>query len=294
MYAGKFRRVPRPDYRRERIETPDSDFIDLDLIDNHSDRIAILLHGLEGSADRPYMRGMTQALSAAGWNICAVNFRGCSGQTNRLASSYHSGATYDLITILNHIGDQYRHTSAVGFSLGGNLMLKYLGETPEQNGIDAAVAISVPCDLKASSNQLAQTQNRPYMYNFLRSLRGKIEEKARLFPDQVSMDGYSSIRTFQDFDDQYTAPLHGFRDAEHYWAQCSSRQFLTSISVPTLMISALDDPFLPERCYPEDEAKQSNNLFLEAPQYGGHVGFFDREMYWTERRAVEFLGACAS
>jgi len=170
-------------------------------------------------------------------------------------------------------------------------MLKYLGESREQSGIDAAVAISVPCDLKASSNQLARVQNRPYMRNFLRSLRSKIEDKATRFPDQVSADDYSSIRTFRDFDDRYTAPLHGFRDAEHYWATCSSRQFLSAIRVPTLMISALDDPFLPEACYPEDEARRSSNLRLDLPKYGGHVGFCGRDRYWSELRAVDFLKA---
>ena len=286
-------------FERERIETPDGDFLDLDWVHNTlnlngSGRVVVLLHGLEGCSERAYMRGMTKVLSAAGWTVCALNFRSCSGELNRLPRSYHSGVTEDLKTVLSAISDRYEHVCAAGFSLGGNVLLKYLGEEGGGSKIEAAVAISTPCDLKGSAEKLELESNRKYMRRFLRSLSAKMEAKSRLFPEQICVDDFESIRSFRAFDDRYTAPLHGFDDAEDYWRRCSSKSFLKHITIPTAILTAKDDPFLSESCYPEEEARLNSNVFLDTPRFGGHLGFYNRNTFWSERQVVKFLGEAIS
>lgn len=285
-------------YTRERISTPDNDFLDLDWVRSGSDRCIVLCHGLEGNSQSNYIRGMVRAFSRRGIDVLAWNFRGCSGEPNKTSRFYHSGATEDLHTVLSHVlaSNRYRQIDLIGFSLGGNMMLKYLGDglydIPEV--VRRAIAFSVPCDLAACSAELARPHNALYMRRFLRLLHGKIRAKMRLLPGVLDDTNYKELRTFQDFDDRYTAPLHGFRDANHYWSVCNSRQFISSVRIPTLLVNALDDPFLAPTAYPVTEA-QSNPLFtLETPRYGGHCGFvlFNREEeYWSEKRAVHFLQA---
>jgi len=295
IVEGKFRSIPRPDWTRQRIELPDGDFLDVDRLVSGHDRLCIVLHGLEGSTERPYMRTLAHALKNAGWDVAAVNFRGCSGETNRMARSYHSGATKDVVSVLDQMAPSYSTVAAVGFSLGGNVLLKHMGETGDANRVDAAVAISVPCDLRAGAMQLATRANWIYMWNFLRSLRTKIEIKAVMFPELVSMEGYDELRTFKDFDDAYTAPLHGFRDAEHYWSACSSLGYLHAIRRPTLILNALDDPFLPDACYPRELARSSDTISLEIPRFGGHVGFRDADgSTWSDTRVISFLETALS
>ena len=289
IWASKVRSVDTPARERRRLDTPDGDFLDVDCLRNGASRAVVLLHGLEGSAERTYMKGMTQVLAADGWDVVSMNLRGCSGEPNRLPRSYHSGATEDLRAVLDTLGNGYDTMAAVGFSLGGNLLLKYLGEEGSQSRFDAAVAVSVPCDLAGSSNQLALPGNRLYMWNFMRSLRRKVQEKAERFPDIVSTEGLNDMRTFHEFDDRYTAPLHGFRDAEHYWAACSSRSFLPEIRVPTLLLNAVDDPFLSEGCYPVDACLRSQHVTLEMPDTGGHVGFLSGDQPSPETRGAAFL-----
>jgi predicted alpha/beta-fold hydrolase len=303
VFPHLFRRVRGVAYRRERIDTPDGDFLDLDWscangqsVQDGTGRLAVLAHGLEGDSNRGYVRGMARALNRAGWDAVAWNLRGCGGEPNRTARLYHSGATEDLHAVLGHVASAGRHRSAalVGFSLGGNITLKYLGE----RGLDfplpieGAVAISVPCDLTDSSVRMEADDCRPYMARFLRSLHRKIRLKRHRFPDLLDDTGYRRIRTFREFDDRYTAPLHGFRDADDYWRRCSSRQFLAGLRVPTLLVNARNDPFLAGGCYPVAEAESNPSLFLEMPAGGGHVGFaaFGHDgLYWSEARAVEFL-----
>ena len=281
--------VSAPRYTRERIDTPDGDFMDLDWSKTNSPRVAVILHGLEGSSDRPYMRGIVNTLNAANWDVAAVNFRGCSGEPNRRMLSYHSGATYDLKTILDHVFKAYDNVSIVGYSLGGNLMLKYLGEMGAQARVRSAIAFSVPCNLKASATQLARKRNRIYMWKFLNALRAKVEAKASMFPGVIDVSDYDQVRDFTTFDERYTAPLNGFENAEDYWKKCSCTQFLAGIRIPTLLVSAADDPFLPDSCYPIKEAESSKYFSLEIPRLGGHVGFHQRGRYWSERRVVNFL-----
>ncbi len=288
----------------ERLELPDGDFLDLAWMRRdpaeggiHADRLAILTHGLESDAQAGYIRGMAVALQAAGWDALAWNFRGCGPETNRLPRFYHSGETGDLGAVIRHAADGahgYARVALVGFSLGGNVTLKYLGEAPPHPTVRAGVAISVPVDLAASAGVLDQRRvNRIYLRRFIDSLVGKVEAKAKLFPDGFDLRGIRRMRTFAEFDDRYTARLHGFRDAADYWARASSKPFLPAIRVPTLLLNAQDDPFLPPACIPTVEAEVNPCLYLEAPARGGHVGFVDflspdRATY-AERRTVDFL-----
>lgn len=289
-----FRRVEIA-YQRERIDIPDGDFLDLDWSRIESDKLAILSHGLEGSSDRAYMRGMAKAFNVHGWDALAWNYRGCSGVPNRKLKSYHSGATGDLETVIKHalFLNQYIELCLVGFSMGGNITLKYLGENgdsiPEE--VKSAVAFSVPCDLKSSAEKLARFSNKIYMHRFLGFLHKKIQLKMKMFPGEINDDGFDQIRTFKEFDDRYTAPIHGFEDAEDYWRKCSSKQFLDNIRIPTLLINSKNDPFLSEACYPIEQAKSNPYLCLEIPESGGHVGFIslhNNGIYWSESKAVSF------
>ncbi len=296
VYPSLFRRVKWVPYRRERMDTPDGDFLDLDWLSVGAARVAILSHGLEGNTQRAYMRGMARALNRAGWDVLAWNFRGCSGEPNRLLKSYHSGKSEDLHTVIEHVlrPKRYHSVALVGFSMGGNITLKYLGERGEGLApeIQGAVTFSVPCDLASASEELARPGNQIYMRRFLKMLRQKIRDKMTLFPGQIDDDEFVHIRNFRDFDERYTAPLNGFAGAEDYWEKCSSRPFLPNIRIPALLVNARNDPFLSPRCYPEDIARENPCLYVEMPVSGGHVGFvqWNREgIYWSEQRAVQFL-----
>ncbi|WP_245994648.1 YheT family hydrolase [Desulfosoma caldarium] len=296
IVANQVRFVPGVVYRRERLETSDGDFLDLDWSRVGSSSVCILCHGLEGHSRRPYVLGMARALNRAGWDVCALNYRGCSGEPNRKPFFYHSGFTQDLDEVVKHVLERpcYDAVVLVGFSLGGNLILKYLGESarrvPPQ--LRAAAVFSVPCHLAASAKAISRPSNRIYLKRFLKRLRKKIEAKEDLFPETLNTRGYERIVTFEDFDNRYTAPLHGFRDAQDYYAKASSKPFLNSITVPTLIVNALDDPFLSPECFPYQEAYRNPYLFLETPRHGSHVGFYDFSpdgFIWSERRTVAFF-----
>ena len=296
VLAALFRKVRGVNYQRERIATPDGDFLDLDWVCNGARRIAVIAHGLEGNSQRGYARGMVRALSNHHWDSLVWNARGCGGEINHSQRFTHSGATEDLQTVLTHLTTtrDYDEIALIGFSLGGNITLKYLGDCGEalDPRIRAAVAFSVPCDLQSGAMELAKRSNRIYMQSFLRSLRQKIRARMKMAPGEINDDDYDQLRTFQDFDDRYTAPIHGFADAEDYWLKCSCRPVLNQISIPTLLINARNDPFLADACYPITEAGTNPNLLLEIPASGGHVGFVtlgSRGEYWSESRAMEFL-----
>ncbi|MCB0832221.1 MAG: alpha/beta fold hydrolase [Bacteroidetes bacterium] len=287
-----FRRVHGVNYVRERVDTPDGDFLDLDWSCVNSRRVVIICHGLEGSSDRPYMRGMAMAFNHAGWDALAWNYRGCSGEPNRLVRSYHSGETGDLNYVVQHALKKYHRMALIGFSLGGNLVLKYTGERRVPTAIGSVVAVSAPCDLRASAVRMEGWEDRIYMRRFLRMLGEKLTEKQKYFPNAIDLRGYNRIRTFREFDDRFTAPMHGFRDAEDYWERCSSKSYLSSISVSTLILSAEDDPFLTPECFPTDVAIENERIHLELTTHGGHVGFIETKddgQYYSERRAVEFI-----
>jgi predicted alpha/beta-fold hydrolase len=239
---------------------------------------------------------MVRAVNRSGWDVLAWNMRGCSGEPNKKLRFYHSGATEDLNAVIKHVIDRGEHDviGLVGFSLGGNLTLKYLGERGQKvdPAITRAVACSVPCDLRAGAVQMAKLANRIYMIRFLRMLHEKVKTKMVIMPAKISDRGYRRIKTFKDFDDRYTAPIHGFRDAEDYWSQASSKPYLSNITIPALLVNAENDPFLSKPCYPIKEAAASSSFFLEIPKSGGHVGFISFNKsgeYWFESRVVSFL-----
>jgi predicted alpha/beta-fold hydrolase len=293
------RSVPEVHYQRERVETEDGDFLDLDwsrLPSSEVDTLAIVSHGLEGDASRPYVRGMVRALNKAGVDALAWNYRSCSGEMNRLLRTYHLGDTEDLDFVVHYaLGTgRYRRIYLTGFSAGGNVTLKYLGENPEQvpTQVQRAAVFSVPTDLKSSSHQISRPENRIYLNRFLKSLRTKIRRKAELLPGQIDLVDIDELRDFPQFDARYTAPMHGFKSADDYYEQASSGRYLSQVRIPTLLVNAQNDPFLAPTCFPREVAAQSKFVFLETPPEGGHVGFGEGSpdgIYYSERRAVEFL-----
>jgi predicted alpha/beta-fold hydrolase len=296
IFSALLRRAPQLGARAERLELADGDFLDLSWVEVGRPRLAILSHGLEGSFQDSYIRSMAAALVNAGWDVLAWNFRGCGPKPNRLLRTYHSGATADLSAVITHACAQHPAESLalIGFSLGGNLTLKYLGENPSivPPAVQGAVVFSTPCDLANSSSALASVANKLYMERFLISMREKIRQKDRLFPGKLDVRGLERIRTFEEFDDRFTAPINGFRDAAEYWQKNSSRQFLNEIRVRTLAVNARNDPFLGLLCFPREEAYASEFFHLEIPANGGHVGFPSGPVAaesWAARRAIEFL-----
>ncbi len=298
IYSAKIRPIPRLAQFRKRLELADGDFVDIDWSYNISEekkatRVAILLHGLEGDAQRVYMKGHAKQLVESGWDVAAMNHRGCSGEENRLYLSYNSGRTEDLAELIHHIDTQhdYQEMVLVGFSLGGNLLLKYLGEHPTiSNKITAGVAVSAPVHLQSSLECLMRKENLPYTLTFLKDLRAKYKRKMVLFPEFMSQEKLNSIKTLLDFDNVYTAPAHGFEDAADYYEKSSALQFLPNITTPVLLLNAANDSFLAEPCFPFDVAKNHKNMYLEVPKTGGHVGFhITNTHYYSEKRVVNFF-----
>ena len=295
VFSGLARNVNGVEQTRERITLPDTDFIDLDwsYSKEKSNKVIILLHGLEGHAQRPYLTGTAKHFNDNGIDAIGVNFRGCSGEPNLLYRSYHSGATEDLDAVVRHVltKNQYDEIYIKGISLGANMALKYVGEGNEiPKEVKAVIAVSTPCDLKGSCDELLSLKNRHYAIRFLDHLKKKLDPKLIQFPNNISVTDYKSIKTLKDFDDVYTSKAHGFEDAFDYYKKASCLQFLPNIKVPSLIINALNDSFLSANCYPVKEAKHNPNLFLEMPKYGGHVGFIDKKnVYYNEKRALEFV-----
>ncbi|MBT8262014.1 MAG: alpha/beta fold hydrolase [Bacteroidia bacterium] len=295
IYSAKIRSIPKLVQSRERLELPDSDFLDLDFSFAHqaTANIAVLLHGLEGNAQRTYIKGQGKVLVENGWDVCAVNYRGCSGEPNRQYKSYNAGKTDDLEEIIQYLRnkDKYRNIALIGFSLGGNLLLKYLGErTDVPKEISYAVAVSSPLSLKGSLEALTQFHNWVYRTSFLYHLRKKYMRKVKRYPDLASSSEAKKIKSLLAFDNIYTAPAHGFKDAFEYYKKNSCLQFLPHVEIPTLILNAGNDSFLSPHCYPRELASKLKNLYLEIPQYGGHVGFYQpKNTYYNETRALKFL-----
>tara|TARA_R110002073_G_scaffold72537_1_gene177576 strand:+ start:596032 stop:596994 length:963 start_codon:yes stop_codon:yes gene_type:complete len=282
-------------YVRKRVELKDGDFIDLDFSTVTSKKIVVITHGLEGSSNSTYVISLTEILNNNGYDTVAINLRGCSGEPNRLLSSYHSGKTEDLDEVIQYIQSNYSYSeiNLVGYSLGGNLTLKYIGEA-ERKHIHCAVAISVPCDLKSTALKMNTFSNRMYLKRFLKTLKKKAYQKVEQFPDSfLTKETIANLKNFKDFDDFYTAPAHHFKDAEDYWLKASCQQFIPSIKTNSLLINALDDPFLTKDSFPIKEATNNAYFHLETPKYGGHVGFVSylniTKLRWCENRILSFL-----
>ena len=292
-------------YRRERWDTPDEDFIDIDWSQNSSAPLVnpatpllVLFHGLEGNSASHYARSLMHALDAIGWAGAVVHFRGCSGQANRLPRAYHSGDTTEIDWILRRLRREHPQRSlfAVGVSLGGNVLLKWLGEQGNDAAacLRAAAAVSAPMDLTACGHHLGQGFNRIYTQHFLRTMVPIAADKLRRFPGIFDAERLRAVRTLYDFDDLVTGPLHGFAGAADYWRRASSKPGLPGITLPTLIINARNDPFMPAQALPTSN-EVSQSVTLELPHEGGHVGFVSGslpgKLDWLPRRLLHFFQA---
>ncbi len=304
LYPALLRKPVAIVRRRERVSTPDGDFIDLDWYGEDRNVIVILLHGLSGSSGSGYILGLQNALALQGFSSVAMNFRGCSGEPNRLARCYHSGETEDIHFVYQTLRKRYPHAklAAVGFSIGGNVLLKWMGEQGGSLSLCAAVAISVPLLLGLCASKLDDGFSRVYRWRLLQELKQHIETKK----DYLSAFGLtgeadklrrlgdlSGIRSFWQYDDRVVAPLHGFKDVYDYYERSSSRQYLADIRVPTLLIQAEDDPFMTRAVLPERN-ELGPQVDLEIYSGGGHVGFVGNHSrlkphYWLEKRVPAFL-----
>ena len=299
LYPALFRSAKRLDYQRIRYELPENDFFDADWSfqtkDATTKRLVICIHGLEGNARRPYMVGMMRRFNQEGVDAVGLNLRGCSGELNRLLEAYHSGHTADLSHLIQTIVAENKYTdiTLLGFSAGGNIALKYGGEQGDKlpSVIRRIIAFSVPCDLRGCSLEFEKPVNRLYQWQFLLTLKEKAKLQNKRFPNRFDLDKVLKAKYFREFDDAFTAPVNGFKDAEDYWAKASSKPHLPNIKVPTLLISALDDSFLSDGCYPVEFAESSDLFHLETPNFGGHLGFMSPDtegVFWTEKKAIAF------
>ena len=293
---------PPPPYRRERFETSDGDFVDLDWFEpeiRSGERpLLLVLHGLEGSSRSNYVVGLLGEAFRRGWDGVAMNFRSCSGELNRRPRFYHSGETGDLDEVLSSLIARRpgRSIGLAGYSMGGNVLLKWMGEREEKvpECLRAAAAVSVPFDLAAAAHRIDHGFSRIYGRVFLRTLKEKAAAKARIHPGLLDTKGVEDIRSFAVFDDRVTAPLHGFTNGQDYWTRASATPWLGAIRKPTLLINACDDPFLPADRLPVEEAARSPWLTAEFSRHGGHAGFVEGNWpgaasYWADRRVMDFL-----
>lgn len=287
-------RKPEPIiFNRERIITPDDDFLDVDFYQKGKNKVAILCHGLEGSSDSNYIQGIASLLSTQGFDIAALNYRFCSGEINKQLSSYHAGHTDDLNLVLNQLEPNYTEIYLVGFSLGSNMILKYLGDRKYKLSpkIKAAAAVSALVDLEGASLELSKTKNIIYSKRFIQTLAKKMQLKHQQYPQDVAIEQLKNVKKVIDFDNYFTSVMNGFKDAKDYYAQSNSLQFLKDIEIPTLIINALDDPFASKTCIPTKEAEANENLYLMTPKYGGHVAFFEfnKKYLWSEEQIATFF-----
>ena len=295
IYPSLFRKVPLTHSHSERLELPDGDFLDVDWHlrkgELHEKPLLIVSHGLEGDSRRHYITGLIRSFPE--FHALAWNYRSCSGDPNRNLRFYHSGATDDLdyviqVAMSRGVKDIY----LAGFSLGGNLSLKWLGENGKKASqfVRKAVAFSVPLHLSSSSQQLTRWENRLYTHRFLQTLLEKVTEKSARYPQDITPSMLASIRSLYEFDNVITGPLHGFKDAEDYYERNSSLYFLSGIRVPTLIVNAKNDPFLSQECLPEQI--DSDFVQIELPDSGGHCGFYPRNyrgQTWAEQRAAAWF-----
>jgi len=287
----------RPSMHRKRWDTADGDFVDLDFLRQQDKKpLVILFHGLEGSSHSHYACSLMRAVRDRGWNGVVVHFRGCSGEPNRLARAYHSGDAAELNWILRKLAHRYPGVPryAAGVSLGGNALLYWLGSHAESahKYIQKAAAISAPLDLTISGNTLEHGFNRLYTRYFLSSMRKAAAGKARHFPGVFDAQRAIHAQSLRDFDDAYTAPIHGFRNVDDYWQRASAKPLLKQITLPTLLLNARNDPFLPADALP-DRFEVSPTVLIEQPEEGGHVGFvtgpFPGNLGWLPQRILSFF-----
>jgi len=298
------RLIRRPPMVREVLELPDSDFLHLDWLAGPAPTevppLLLCLHGLEGSSKSNYAADLLLAAHQAGWDAAVVHFRGCSGVPNRLARSYHAGETGDLELVLAHIRRTRPRAPlfAVGYSLGGNVLLKHLGERGGDSPLEAGVAVSVPFSLNGASETISSGVARLYQFLLMRKMKQRVRDKATLLQGHIDIPTALASRTFAEFDDAVTAPLHGFDGYLDYYSRCSCIDFLAKIEKPTLIIHAKDDPFIHPRYLPSN-SQLSPSVRLELSEHGGHVGFLEQKKpwqpaLWLPRRIMQFLSEQAT
>ncbi len=295
LYPQFFRRQKSISLKPERLELADGDFVDLCWTQNTSGPLVVVFHGLEGSIKSPYANSVMASIHNQGWRGVLMHFRGCSEEFNRLDRNYHSGDTADIAYLLKMLAERFPDDAiaAIGYSLGGNALLKYLGEYPDQQHLSAAIAVSVPFLLGVGADRLDQGISKIYQRHLIGRLQKKMKAKYSGRKVALSMAQVDKLNTFRLFDDQITAPLHGFNGVDDYYERSSSRQFLKHIATPTLIIHACDDPFLTPAAIPT-ENELSNQVCLELSDKGGHVGFVNgkypwQSKNWLEQRIPEFL-----
>jgi len=299
LLPGFMQRKNNITYQYQTLELDDGDFLDLVWTEAPSNKpIVIIFHGLEGSIDSPYIKGMMTALKKQGWIGLLMHFRGCSGRVNRLPRSYHSGETGDAKILLHWLKENHPSTplASIGFSLGGNMLLKLQGEFGNTSPFKATVSICAPLMLENCARRLNKGFSKIYQNHLIKIMKQKLLSKASTFDLKklinIDKQAINKLNNFWQFDNQITAPLHGFKGAEDYYSKCSARQYLKSIQSPTLIIQALDDPFMTPDIIP-DEAELSEHVQLELSKHGGHIGFltdyFFKPDFWLEKRIPEFL-----
>ncbi len=300
LWAALLRPKIKLSIRSERLELADGDFLDLAWVGGGFGPRVLILHGLNGSIGSPYARGILQAINNRGWRGVFMHFRGCSGEPNRLAQSYHSGETRDLQAVITELIHREPNSPlfAIGYSLGGNVLLKWLGEIGESNvdsPLKAAVAVSIPFELAKTAEHLKTGFSRLYQWHLLRELSAYHHRKFKDLPKPSAINDVdvTQLKTFWEFDNAITAPLHGFKNANDYYEKSSSRQYLAKIKTPTLILHARDDPFTTLNALPKVH-EVSKHVSLEFSEDGGHVGFISgkypwKPIYWLEERIMDYL-----
>jgi hypothetical protein len=295
LWPNTLRPRPRVRLARERLELPDGDFLDLDWAPDRSGPLVLVLHGLEGSSKSGYAAGILRRLAQTGFQGVLMHARGCSGEPNRLHRAYHAGETGDLAQVIEELKTRFpgRPLAAVGYSLGGNALLKWLGETGADNPLAAAVAVSVPFVLGHAHERLQGGFSRLYQWHLMGKMKRGVRRKRDLPGYPVDVAAVQRLTTFREFDDQVTAPLHGFDGVDDYYARASSRLFLAGIQRPTLVLHARNDPFMFAHSVPTEQ-ELSPCIRLELSEHGGHVGFVEGKIpglarYWLERRIPQWL-----
>jgi uncharacterized protein len=290
-----FRKVKGVNYERERLTLTDGDFVDLDWLDTGSKKLVILTHGFEGDSHRHYIKGTAKLFAQNGWDALAWNCRSCSGEMNTSFRLYNHGEIGDIEEVINHAlrTKKYETVVLVGYSMGGNISLKYVGvkghEIPDV--VRGVAAFSAPTNLKTSAQLLDLPKNKLYRERFMKKLVRKITHKDSLFPNRVDLNKLKEVKVWKDFDDFFSAPVNGYRDADDFYEQGSAVNFLEGVQIPVLICNAQNDPILNEDCAPKALAEKHPLIYVETPATGGHVGFLVKndEFSWAERRALEFL-----
>jgi len=297
IWANLIRRIPRVKYSRERIVVDEVDFLDLDWAKVNSKKLIIVLAGLEGKSNSHYAKALTRHFNKKSWDVLCMNYRGCSGEANNLLHGYHMGSTQDIKLTIQHTINEYDYDeiAIVGYSLGGNIALKYIAEEADNlpKQLSACVSFSVPLDIKKSNERLSRWYNWHYLKWFMIPLNYKANKKKKQFPGKIdSYKGFFMSGSFLYFDTHFTAPANGFKSVDEYWSKSTSLPLLNRIKIPTLIVASEDDTFISENCYPREIAKASKRLTLEISKHGGHCGFigsfFEKES-WMEERTFEFI-----